>query len=146
MKPKTVVFKGASEAVTALLGQHVDFSIAPAASFAEYVRSGDVSCLAVSAPERLGGAMAEVPTWTELGYPVVYGPFRGVIGPQGMEADQIAFWEEALTKMTETEAWEKEVADNYWTETLRGHEETKQFLASEREVLKGSLTDLGLLQ
>ncbi|RAZ87128.1 tripartite tricarboxylate transporter substrate binding protein [Cereibacter johrii] len=146
MKPKTVVFKGASEAVTALLGQHVDFSIAPAASFAEYVRSGDLSCLAVSAPERLGGAMAEVPTWTELGYPVVYGPFRGVIGPQDMQPDQIAFWEEALTRMTGTEAWKQEVEDNYWTETFKGHDETLEFLRSERDLLKGSLTDLGLLQ
>ncbi|KGJ11060.1 tripartite tricarboxylate transporter substrate binding protein (plasmid) [Paracoccus versutus] len=146
MKPKTVIFKGASEAVTALLGRHIDFSIAPAASFAEYVRSGDVKCLAVSAPERLGGALSDVPTWTELGYDVVYGPFRGVIGPQGMEPEQIAFWEDALQKMAATDAWKKEVAENYWTENVKGHDETMTFLATERDRLRASLTDLGLLQ
>lgn len=146
MKPKTVVFKGASEAVTALLGQHIDFSISGAATFAEYVRSGDLNCLAVSAPERLGGAMSEVPTWTELGYEVVYGPFRGVIGPEGMQPDQIAFWEASLQRMSETDAWKKEIEDNYWTANFKGHDATMEFLADERDLLKSMLTELGLLQ
>ncbi len=146
MSPKTVVFKGASESVTALLGQHIDFSIAPAASFAEYARSGDLKCLAVSAPKRLGGAFAEVPTWTELGYEVVYGPFRGVIGPEGMAPEQVAYWEEALRAMTETEIWKKEIEDNYWTENFKTREETMKFLAAERDTLKASLADLGLLE
>jgi len=145
-KPKTVVFKGASESVTALLGNHIDFSIAPAASFAEYVRSGDLKCLAVSAPERLGGALAEVPTWKELGYDVVYGPFRGVIGPRDLDAEQIAYWESALRKMTESDAWKKEVEANYWTSTFKGHEETVKLLTEERDLLKVSLTDLGLVK
>lgn len=146
MKPKTVVFKGASEAVTALLGQHIDFSIAPVASFAEYVRSGDVRCLAVSAPERMGGAMAAVPTWTEIGYNVVYGPFRGVIGPRDLSADQIAYWEESLKKMSESDAWEKEIVDNYWSANFKGHAETLKYLSTERDVLKTSLTTLKLLK
>lgn len=146
MKPKTVVFKGATEAVSALLGQHIDFSISPIASYAAYQESGDINCLAVSAPERLSGKMASVPTWRELGFDVVSGAFRGVIGPQDLNADQVAFWEEALRKMAETEAWKKEVADNYWTAEFKGHAETIKFLTSERERLKASLSALGLLQ
>lgn len=146
MAPKTVVFKGASESVTALLGQHIDFSIAPAASFAEYMRSGDLKCLAVSAPARLGGVFAQVPTWSEQGYEVVYGPFRGVIGPEGMTSEQIAYWEKVLQAMTQTEVWKKEVEDNYWTENFKPHDETMSFLAAERDKLKASLSDLGLLE
>lgn len=146
VKPKTVVFKGAAESVTALLGNHIDFSIAPAASFAEYVRSGDVKCLAVSAPERLGGALAEVPTWKELGYDVVYGPFRGVIGPRDLDADEVAYWEGALQQMAESDAWKKEVEANYWTSTFKGHADTVKLLEDERENLKVSLTDLGLVK
>ena len=60
------------------------------------VEAGKLRVIAIASPRRIGAPYESTPTWTEQGYPVVLGTWRGVIGPRGMTRDQIAFWNEVL--------------------------------------------------
>jgi putative tricarboxylic transport membrane protein len=53
-----------------LLGGHVTALSTPLSEIAPLVRSGQVRLLSVSSPERLGGEIAQVPTWRSMGIDV----------------------------------------------------------------------------
>ena len=96
------------EALTQLLGGHVDLAIAkPAASF-DLVSSGELVCVATASASRFTGAF-NAPTFAELGYDIEFQIYRGVVGPKDMPAEAIDFWSDVLKKVSETAAWN----DNY---------------------------------
>ena len=64
---KTVVFKSGGDSITALLGGHVDVMFYTTAAPVAQLRAGKVRILAVAAPKRLAGELAEVPTLREQG-------------------------------------------------------------------------------
>jgi tripartite-type tricarboxylate transporter receptor subunit TctC len=57
-KLKVVVFNSGGEAMTALLGGHVSLVVTPSANLIPHQQSGRLRVLAVSAPNRLAGALA----------------------------------------------------------------------------------------
>ena len=143
-KLKFVAFKGASEAMTALLGGHVDATASSASTVAAQAKAGMLRIIAVAAPRRLGGFYAPIPTWKEQGVPAVFSNWRGIVGPKGMTAAQIAFWDDTLGKVVRTPEWLKEVEDNGWEPEYLNSAESRKFLERQNEELKGLLTELGL--
>ena len=64
---KVIAFKGSAEAIPALMGGHIDLVTTAAGNVAGHVASGKLRVVAVSAKERLPGALAGVPTRREQG-------------------------------------------------------------------------------
>ncbi len=64
---KVVAFKGSAEAITALLGGHIDLVTTAAGNVAEHVAAGKLRIAGVAASQRLPGPFASVPTWKEQG-------------------------------------------------------------------------------
>src|SRR4051812_7327082 len=62
---KVVAFASAAAGMTALLGGHVDVAVSTLGVFVPHVESGKLRVVAVSTPQRLAGAFANVPTWSE---------------------------------------------------------------------------------
>ena len=111
-RAKTVVYKAAPEAMAALLGGHVDCVAAPLSNFSTLMKGGKLRVIALAAPRRPEGPFATVPTWSELGLPAVSDNFRMVVGPRGLGADQLAFWDEAFMRLTRHAEWRKEIEEN----------------------------------
>lgn len=143
-KLKTVIFPSGGAATTAMLGGHIDVVPISAAFAASMARSGQVRLVALAAPQRLAGVLAEVPTWREQGYDAVVSNWRSMIGPRGMTDAQIAYWEEVLRRLTETEEWKRELDSNYWTGDYRTSAETRRFMEQDNAVVRAFLTELGL--
>ena len=59
---KVVVFGSGGESMTALLGGHVGLVVTPSANLIPHMQSGRLRVLG-SAPKRIPGALASVPTW-----------------------------------------------------------------------------------
>jgi tripartite-type tricarboxylate transporter receptor subunit TctC len=74
---------GVGPAVTAILGGHVDFTIAPEVSVSPHVKSGTFRGLAVTGGKRFQ-EFPDIPTFSELGYPVSYIGWFGIVGPKGI--------------------------------------------------------------
>jgi putative tricarboxylic transport membrane protein len=142
MKP--VVFKGSSEAITAVLGGHIDVAIAGAGNAVQHVAAGRMRVVAVAAPKRLSGALSSAPTWREQGLDVVYGNWRSVFAPKGLTPAQIAFWENALRRLSESPEWRADVDKNYLTENFLTGTALQKELEQEYSWLKTTLVDLGL--
>jgi len=102
-----VPFKGASEALTALLGGQTDFMFASASSSIPLVKAGKLKAYAVTGAQR-SPAVPDLPTMSESGLPgFVAAAWFGVVGPAGIPPPVVA----TLTKVTLATLETKEVKD-----------------------------------
>jgi len=141
---KTVIFKGSSESLTALLGGHIELVSTGAGNAAPHLEAGKLRVLGVSSGQRLPGTMAVVPTWKEQGVDLVYGSWRSVVAPKGITAEQVAFWENALRKVVESADWKAELERNYWGNFFMTGAEFRNTIDREYREMKGVLVELGL--
>jgi putative tricarboxylic transport membrane protein len=145
IEPKSltiVPFKGANESVTALLGRHIDVSIATMSVVAPFLASGELRAIAIAAPKRLSGPQSVIPTWKELGFDVVEGNWRGVIGPKNLGEAEIAFWNSRLSEATKSEAWIASLKRNHWDADFGSSADSRRFLDTQYEELKSTLAAL----
>ncbi len=140
---KTAVFAGGAASTTALLGGHVHVINTAPGNMVAHVRTGKLRPLAVSAPQRLGGAFASVPTWKEQGVDAVSSSWRGLMGPRGMTPEQIAYWDRVFAALVKTEDWKKDLVDNFWDEGYADAKSARKRLDEEYAEYKAILTELG---
>jgi len=139
------VFESALLAVADVVEGHADVGVISAASTVTAMASGRVRAFAVSAPSRMSGSFASVPTWTEQAVPCTPGQWRGVIGAPGIAAEHVAYWEDALGTAVQDPAWAGELARQHWTGAWKGSADTRTFLDAERAFLGRMLRELGLI-
>jgi putative tricarboxylic transport membrane protein len=138
------VFESALLAVADVVEGHAEVAVVSAASAVKALDAGSVRAFAVSAPNRMTGRYADVPTWKEQGIPCVLGQWRGVIGAPGIASEHVAYWEAAIGTAVQDPAWLAELAQQYWTSTWKASADTRAFLDAERAFLGTMLRELGL--
>lgn len=143
-KLKLVSFNSSGEAVTALLGGHVDVISAGTINVAPHIQAGKMRAVGTTAPQRLQGMFASVPTWPEQGYKGVFENWRGVIGAKGITPQQTAYWEGVLKRVVGSDEFKQQAEKNQWEQTFKGSAEMRTFLAAQYADLKAVMTPLGL--
>jgi putative tricarboxylic transport membrane protein len=141
---KAVAFKGSAEAITALLGGHIDLVTTAAGNAAPHVAAGRMRVVGVAAPRRFGGALASVPTWKEQGVDVITGGWRAIMGPKGLAPAQVAYWEDALTRATKVPEWRDDLERNYWSDDFVTSAQFRKDLDKDYADMKAVLVELGL--
>ena len=141
---KAVAFKGSAEAVTGLMGGHLELVTTAAGNVASHVQAGKLRVVGVSADKRLPGSMSNIPTWKEQGVNLVYGGWRSIVGPKGLTPQQVAFWEGALRKASQSAEWKTELERNYWSDDFVTSAQFRKDLDKDYADMKSVLTDLGL--
>jgi len=141
---KAIAFKGSAEAITQVMGGHIDLVTTAAGNVASHVAEGRLRVIGVSSPKRFPGALASVPTWKEQGANLVYGGWRSIMGPRDLTPAQIAYWERVLRKVTETKEWKEDLEKNYWSDDFVGSAQFRKDLAKDYADMKSVLVDIGL--
>lgn len=144
--PKIRVFDSALDAVADALAGNADVATITAASVVKELEAGEMRALAVSAPGRLTGAFARIPTWHEQSVDCVVGSWRGVTGARGITAHQITFWTKLLEAATTTDEWKAELARLHWTAMPLYGGALWDYLERERAEMQAILKKLGLLK
>lgn len=108
-----ITYDGTGDAITALLGGHVDLLISKPAAASEYVEAGSIQAILALSTERYGGKLADAPTLSECGdYKDVEVPvWRGVAAPGAMSDEAAAFWSNILKQVAESDQWKTEYLD-----------------------------------
>ena len=145
-KVKLVAFNSSAEAVTALLGGHVDVVSAGTVNVSPHIASGKLRVLAVTSAKRMTGSLASAPTWPELGYKGVFENWRGIIGAKGISVEQDAYWDNVFRRLTASEDFRNYAEQNQWDASYRGAEDSRKFMAEQYDELKGVMTYLGLVK
>lgn len=105
---KYVAYSGGGEAMTGLLSGAVDVMSGDFSELRGFYESGDVRIVAIMAPQRLKG-FPDIPTAKEQGYDAIGANWRGLYMPAGASAEAKEFWKNAIQKMTESEAFQKDL-------------------------------------
>jgi len=143
-RAKNVVFQSGGQSIAALLGGHVQVVPASVGLWVGPLKAGQVRLIAVSAPNRLGGELAQVPTWREQGVDAVVSVWRMISAPPGLTAAQTAFWHDALRKTTATPEWKRDLETHYQSDEFMAGAELNRALDGLYVQLKALLTDLDL--
>lgn len=138
-------FKGGGETTTAVLGGHADVQITSVSTAVPHVTAGQMRAIAISSTKRLGGVMAAVPTWQELGYQSS-GSWKGVIAPKGLTPAQIVFWEDVMRRTAQSDEIAQYAEKNLWLVEFKGAAETRKWLDEEAAALKVIMIELGLVK
>lgn len=141
---KVIAYKGSADAITNLLGNHIDLVTTAGGNAAGHVAAGRLRVVGVAAPQRFGGALADIPTWKEQGVDLVFGGFRSIVGAKNITPVQAGYWIEVLRKATQVPEWKQDIERNYWSDEFVAGAEFKKYLDGEYAGLKAVLTDLGL--
>lgn len=141
---RIAIFNSSGESITAVLGGHVELAITTTGVLGSHVQAGRLRVLAVAAAARLPGTLAAIPTWREQGVDVVFSSWRALIGPRGMGAEQVAYWEALMAKVAAQDEWLRELDQSGLTAAYMNADATRKLLAQQGEQLRAILGDLGL--
>lgn len=96
-----VPYKGAAESMTALMGSQVDMAFGAPEEVQSLVTAGKLRPIAIFSRTRLP-AYPDVPTMTELGYPVAIDNMKGLLAPAGTPEATVTWLFETFRKAMQT--------------------------------------------
>ncbi|QJQ94057.1 MULTISPECIES: tripartite tricarboxylate transporter substrate binding protein [Halomonadaceae] len=141
-----IPFSGGGEAMTSLMGGHVEAVITGAGEAAGQLgQNSDIRAIGLSAPERLEGPLADVPTYVEQDIDYTFDIWRGVMGTPDMPAEAVAYYEDLFAQMLETEGWQSARDQLGWIDAYQDSETFGNFLDEQKEQFSEVLSGLGLL-
>jgi len=139
-----ISFPGGGERIAALLGGHVNMMVIEPAEAGEHIRAGNMRVLAQVSEKRLA-AFPDVPTLKEAGFDVPSVPqVRGVVAPPGIPAENVAYWEEVLRKLTRTASWRKFLEDNQFEDGFQNAADLAKFYDEFTAQMRGILQEAGI--
>jgi putative tricarboxylic transport membrane protein len=145
-KLKIVVFNASSDGVIAAAGGHVDVMAATPATVMPLVQAGKVRIIGIASNTRLKGAAAAVPTFKDQGIDAVFDIPRGFIGPRGLSAEQVRYWDSTFARLVKSDEWKQAVEKNQWVENYLNSADMSKELRRQHGILKDVLSELGMTQ
>ena len=143
---KVVAFSGSADGITALLGGHITVAAAPASGVWEHVVAGKLRTIAAAAEGRLGGPLSNVPTWKELGLPVLSSNWRSVVGPKGLPDEQTRYWDAVFARLSKLPEWKQSVDSEHMENTYSDSRGTRELMEAQYKALSATLAELGLVK
>ena len=146
IKVKYVPFNSGGEVTAALMGGHIDAGVMNPNEIVAQIEAKKATNLAVAAKKRMTDA-PDVPTFAEKGYEFYWEQMRGVVGPANMAPEAVAWWQDALRKVTGTKKWQETyIKRNLLTPTEWVGEEANKYLDSLIGKYENALGALGALK
>lgn len=137
-----VSYDGGGELLAGILGKDIAFAATGIGEVTEPAAAGQVRILAVTTEEPVEGV--DTPTLQEEGIDLTFTNWRGIVAPPELTEEQTQAYVDAITEMHGSEAWQKILTDQGWTDSFVTGDEFSTFLESESTRVEGVLTELGL--
>ena len=135
----TVSFNSGGEALTALLGGHVQASMGNPLEFMGQMQGGKIRALGVVRDKRFP-ALKDVPTMTEQGIKTPnFQMWRGIAIPKGAPDAARVYWEGVMTKVNNSAAMKKYYADNVAQAASIPGKQFQTFLANQEKLYRDLL-------
>ena len=132
----TVSFNSGGEALTALLGGHVQASMGNPLEFMGQLQAKKVRALGVVRDKRFPG-LPDVPTMSEQGIQTPnFQMWRGIALPKDAPDAARVYWEGVMTKVNNSEAMKKYYADNVAQAASISGKQFDEFLARQEKLFR----------
>ncbi|MEQ1613490.1 MAG: tripartite tricarboxylate transporter substrate binding protein [Hyphomicrobiaceae bacterium] len=129
-------FNSGGEALTQLLGGHVQASMGNPLEFMGHLQSKAVRALGVFRDTRFPG-LPDVPTMKEQGIAAPnFQMWRGVATPKGTPDDAAKYWESVVSKVVAHPTFKKYIAENIASESAIPGAAFEKFLADQEQLYR----------
>jgi len=134
-----VSFNSGGEALTALLGGHVNASLGNPLEFMGHLKSGAVRAIGVFRDTRFA-LLPSVPTMKEQGVNAPhFQMWRGIAIPKGAPPEAAKYWEGVMQKVAASSQFKAYLKDNAASEATIAGASFEQFLASQERLYRDLL-------
>lgn len=138
-----VTFEGGGDLLVAVLGGHVDLGLGEPGEVMGQVEAKKVRILANFTGGRLA-QLPDVPTMKELGYDIVVEKFRGIVGPKGLPAEVLRFWEEKVSQTLQDPSYKKYYESVNLVPSFMGSKAYTKYVEKKNGELTEYLKEIGL--
>ncbi len=146
IKLKFVTFSSGGDASVAVLGGHVDLTVANPGEALELVKANKLRVLGAISEKRLVEA-PDIPTLKEQGLNVPGTPNnRGFCAPGGIPEDARKVLEEACLKYTKTDVWKKFVKETLLTEAWMDGPRFGKWMGEQTARYAETMKEMGILK
>lgn len=144
-KWKFLSFEDTGSRVTAVLRGDAQIVMGSAGDFSEQVKAGKMEVITILGTEKLS-VFPDAPTAEEQGIDLASLPlqFRGLVGAPGMSKGAVAYYQNAVKKTLESDAWKQFAESQGLVSDFRASADYRTYLDQQTEVLAGLLEQLGL--
>jgi len=132
IETRVVHFEGGAPLTTAVLGSQIDVAVNNVGEFVSRVKSGDGRLLAVADQTR-NRFVPDVPTFTELGFPIISYSGRGYIGPAGMSPELVNYLAAVIQAAMNTQDLRTRMDDVGLEQRYMGPAEFQTFLQEQMQ-------------
>ncbi|WP_348521286.1 tripartite tricarboxylate transporter substrate-binding protein [Chromohalobacter sp. 296-RDG] len=143
---KYLSFTGGGEAMTQVVGGHIDVFTGDISEAQGFMESGDLRVLAVLADERLSGEFSDIPTAKEQGVDVVGANWRGFYMPADISDEARQYWIDTLGQLYASDEWKQVMKQNGLIPFDVQGEEFRQFVESQIDDIETLSKDVGIIQ
>ncbi len=138
-----VAFRGGGESVAAILGGNVTIGGSGYSEFQQYIDSGKMKPVGITAPARVKGI--NIPTLKEQGINVEIGNWRGVYAGPGITPEQRKAITAMVLKALQSKAWADALEKNAWTPAVLSGPEFDAFVDKEFASLRATMVKAGMV-
>ena len=141
---KYIPYDAGGKAMAALLSGEISALSTGFSEAVDLANAGEVKIIGVTADERVD-TYADAPTMKEQEIDLTFVNWRGFFAAPGLPADQLAAYQDVLTKMYDTPEWEEVRSRNGWVNIHNNGDDFKAFLEEQETVIGNLMTKLGFL-
>ena len=131
-----------SEPITKVLSGAAPVGVIGIVDTLPYVADGRLRLLGISAPQPIPGVKAR--TFTQQGYNLVYGNWRGVMAPADITEENRLNFVKVLDVMRNSETWKASLSANKWTDFYLGGKDYETFLKAHLPEIRAFIAEIGL--
>lgn len=143
---KYLPYTGGGEAMTQVVGGHVNVFAGDVSEVQGFVASGDLRVLAVLSPERLPGEFSNLPTAAEQGIDVDGANWRGFYMPADISEGARQYWVDAMETLYDSEEWQQVMKNNGLIPFDMQGEEFASFVHDQIEDIHSLSQEIGLIK
>ncbi|AXP09423.1 tripartite tricarboxylate transporter substrate binding protein [Campylobacter hepaticus] len=132
-KIRYVAFEGGGDALTSLLGNHIDVISAGVAELIPQIKTKTIRVLAIFSPKRLPGILADIPTAKELGYEVEWPTLRAYYMGSKVSNEAYNWWLNAFEKFQKTQEYKDQLNQRSLFEFNKNGKDLEDFVKKQTE-------------
>ena len=145
-KVKYIGLDGGGDAITQMIGGHVQAMTGDISEVVGFMKSGDVRVIAIFAEERLEGQFNSIPTAREQGYDVVALNWRGLYVPKDITDEEYKFWSDALAKVGKSDEWAAAMEANGLLPFFKVGDDFQNYVSGLMQDIAALSRDIGVIK
>jgi putative tricarboxylic transport membrane protein len=145
-KVKYLAYSGGGEAITQVVGGHIEAYTGDISEAQGFMESGDLRVLAVLSEERLPAPLDNIPTAREQNIDAVAPNWRGFYVPKGVSDEAYQWWVDTLDGVYNSDNWKAVMVQNGLMPFHKSGADFDEYVQQQVDSIKEISTEIGLIK